>query len=111
MYVCICKGITENQIRDAIRGGLCTRKEISRCLKVGTTCGKCNREVRNLLRHSLSAGNLNFRSLLDEEGPKAFKLSSRLTFSESPAGVPRGEVRPDSAQVVQQVMESAACRV
>ncbi len=111
MYVCICKGVTENQIRDAIRGGLCTRKEISRCLKVGTTCGKCNQEVRNLLRHSLSASSLNFNSLLEEGGPRAFKLPSRLSFSESPVGVPLGEVRPDSVQVVQQAMESAACRV
>lgn len=109
MYVCICKGVTENQIRDAIRGGLCTRREISRCLKVGTTCGKCNQEVRNLLRHSLSAGNFN--SLLEEEGPKAFKLPVRPSFSESPAGVPRGEVRPDSAPVVPPAMDSAACRI
>ncbi len=68
MYVCICKGITENQIRDAIRGGLCTRKEIFRCLKVGTACGKCNQEVGDLLRSSLSTGNSGLMSLLCEEG-------------------------------------------
>jgi bacterioferritin-associated ferredoxin len=50
MYVCICKGVTEGQIREAVRGGLCTRKDVSRCLKVGTACGKCNPEVRALLQ-------------------------------------------------------------
>jgi bacterioferritin-associated ferredoxin len=104
MYVCICKGVTENQIRDVIRGGLCTRKEISRCLKVGTACGKCNQEVGDLLRSSLAAGNV--RSLLRDEEYQTFKISSpgRLSLPESPAGA----VKPDTARVVQ-VMERAAC--
>jgi bacterioferritin-associated ferredoxin len=50
MYICICKAVTENQICEAIRSGACTRKEITECLKVGTVCGKCNREIRDLLR-------------------------------------------------------------
>jgi len=71
MYVCICKGVTENQIRDAIRGGLCTRKEVSRCLKVGTACGKCNQDVNALLRCSLSNQNGDARCTLVEMGPAA----------------------------------------
>jgi bacterioferritin-associated ferredoxin len=50
MYICICKAVTESQICEAIRAGACTRKEITDCLKVGTACGKCNREIRDLLR-------------------------------------------------------------
>jgi len=50
MYVCICKAVTERQIGEAIRSGACTRKEIAACLDAGTACGKCNREIRNLLR-------------------------------------------------------------
>lgn len=108
MYVCICKGITENQIRDAIRGGLGTRKEISRCLKVGTACGKCNQEVRDLLQRSLSTGNSSLMSLLSEEGPQTFKMPGRFSLPESSVGAPNGTVRPDAARVVQ-AMENAAC--
>jgi len=92
MYVCICKGITENQIRDAIRGGLCTRKEISRCLKVGTACGKCNHEVGNLLARSPSIDDSSLMSLLSVSRP------------ESSAG----KARPETSRVVQ-VMENDAC--
>lgn len=54
MYICICKAVTESQICEAIRSGACTRKEITECLKVGTACGKCNREIRDLLRTAQS---------------------------------------------------------
>lgn len=49
MYVCICKGVTESQICEAIERGLCTRKEIANCLKAGTGCGKCGPDIRDLL--------------------------------------------------------------
>jgi len=49
MYVCICKAVTDSQIRAAISQGACTRKDLAQCLKVGRDCGKCNAEVRELL--------------------------------------------------------------
>ncbi|MGY6217695.1 (2Fe-2S)-binding protein [Methylolobus aquaticus] len=49
MYVCICKAVTETQIREAVREGLCTHRDVSRCLRVGTVCGKCAPDVRALL--------------------------------------------------------------
>jgi bacterioferritin-associated ferredoxin len=110
MYVCICKGITENQIRDAIHSGLCTRKEISRCLKVGTACGKCNQEVGDLLQRSLSTGNSSLISLLSEEDSQTFKIPSpdRLSLPESSAGARNVTARPNAARVVR-VMENAPC--
>ena len=110
MYVCICKGITENQIRDAIRSGLCTRREISRNLKAGTACGKCRQEVRDLLQRSLSTGDSGLMSSLSDEGPQTFKIPSpgRLSLPESPVGAPQGALRPEAAQVVY-VIENAAC--
>jgi bacterioferritin-associated ferredoxin len=52
MYVCICKGVTESQICEAIERGLCTRKEIASCLKAGTGCGKCGPDIRDLLQRT-----------------------------------------------------------
>jgi bacterioferritin-associated ferredoxin len=50
MYVCICKAVTDSQIREAIHQGACTRKELAQCLRVGRDCGKCNPELRELLQ-------------------------------------------------------------
>ncbi|CAG0963189.1 Bacterioferritin-associated ferredoxin [Anaerolineae bacterium] len=49
MYICICKAVTDGQIRQAIHEGACTRKQLIECLNVGRDCGKCNPEVRELL--------------------------------------------------------------
>ena len=51
MYICICKAVTDGQIRHAISQGACTRKQLAECLSVGRDCGKCNAEVRALLEH------------------------------------------------------------
>lgn len=40
MYVCICKGITEEQIRTAAKQGGSDREILNR-LGVGTDCGVC----------------------------------------------------------------------
>jgi bacterioferritin-associated ferredoxin len=49
MYICICKAVTDGQIREAINRGACTRKDLIKCLSVGKDCGKCNADVRDLL--------------------------------------------------------------
>jgi len=49
MYICICKAVTDHQIREAIQQGACTRKQLIECLSVGRDCGKCNADVRELL--------------------------------------------------------------
>ena len=49
MYICICKAVTDGQIREAISQGACTRKQLAECLSVGRDCGKCNPELRELL--------------------------------------------------------------
>lgn len=41
MYVCLCKGITDSQLRDAVAEGSTTFKEVKQQLGVGVQCGKC----------------------------------------------------------------------
>ncbi len=50
MYICICKAVTDGQIRQAIDQGACTRRQLRECLSVGRDCGKCNPDVRELLK-------------------------------------------------------------
>jgi bacterioferritin-associated ferredoxin len=49
MYVCVCKAVTDSQIKLAIDNGVCTRKQLFQCFGVGSDCGKCNRHVKELL--------------------------------------------------------------
>jgi bacterioferritin-associated ferredoxin len=42
MYICICKGITEKQIQDAVTSRHSSSpKEILKALGVGSDCGTC----------------------------------------------------------------------
>lgn len=49
MYVCVCKAVTDKQIKSAINNGYCSRKDLNQCLGVGTVCGKCSSQVKQLL--------------------------------------------------------------
>lgn len=42
MYVCICRGITERDIRQAASGGICSIEELSEKMGVGQDCGCCS---------------------------------------------------------------------
>lgn len=41
MYVCVCKAVTDRQIREAAQGGARTLKDLRRDLGVTSDCGRC----------------------------------------------------------------------
>ncbi len=41
MYVCLCQGVTDGQIRDAIYEGCCSYRDVRETLGVASQCGKC----------------------------------------------------------------------
>ena len=49
MYVCLCQGVTDSAIRNEIRNGATSFREIRDRLKVGTQCGKCVCSARELI--------------------------------------------------------------
>ncbi|MDD5578943.1 MAG: (2Fe-2S)-binding protein [Methylobacter sp.] len=53
MYVCVCKAVTDTQIKNAIVNGVCTRRQLFQCFGVGGDCGKCNKHVKELLNRNL----------------------------------------------------------
>ncbi|POZ52881.1 (2Fe-2S)-binding protein [Methylovulum psychrotolerans] len=52
MYVCVCKAVTDKQIKTAIDNGVCTRRQLFECFGVGSDCGKCNKHVKELLNQN-----------------------------------------------------------
>lgn len=55
MYVCVCKGVTDGQIREAVREGACTVRELRARLGVTTCCGRCASHTRIVLDEALNA--------------------------------------------------------
>lgn len=54
MYVCLCQGVTDNQIRDAIYEGRCSHREVREATGVGTQCGKCACLAKQVVRETLN---------------------------------------------------------
>ena len=53
MYVCICKGITDTQIRAAVEDGAHSLRDVRNTLGVASQCGKCGILTRQIVRETL----------------------------------------------------------
>jgi len=52
MYICICNGISEREIRARAEEGLRTLAELESCLGVGAGCGRCRHAASEVLNES-----------------------------------------------------------
>lgn len=64
MYVCLCRGVTDHQIRAAVENGAQSVRAVRDQLGVMTQCGKCACLTREIVQDSImdveSAQNLFF---------------------------------------------------
>lgn len=49
MYVCLCKSITDRQIRETVQNGANSFAEVRRELGVSTQCGKCGQLAKSIV--------------------------------------------------------------
>ena len=49
MYVCLCKGVSDKDIKHLVSAGACSVEEIMRCTGAGTGCGSCVGEIDELV--------------------------------------------------------------
>lgn len=49
MYVCICRAVTEAEVRGCIVAGACTLKDVVNRSEAGTGCGTCVGKIVALL--------------------------------------------------------------
>ncbi|GAA6166386.1 bacterioferritin-associated ferredoxin [Sessilibacter corallicola] len=54
MYICICKGITDSQIREAVCSGASSLRSVRQQLGAMTQCGKCAAQTRQLVNETIS---------------------------------------------------------
>jgi len=57
MYVCLCKGITDTQIRAAVEDGASSIREVRNSLGVASQCGKCGILAREIVREALMSSS------------------------------------------------------
>jgi len=53
MYVCLCQGVTDGQIREAIYDGCCSYRDVRETLGVASQCGKCACLAKQVVRETL----------------------------------------------------------
>jgi len=54
MYVCLCKGITDSQIKDSINiNGFTRLNQLHKELGICGQCGKCAKETRRIMNECL----------------------------------------------------------
>ena len=49
MYVCLCRAVTDRQVRTAIRSGACSVADVMECTRAGTCCGGCHPTIEDIL--------------------------------------------------------------
>lgn len=54
MYVCLCRAVTDRQIRESVENGANSFREVREELDVGTCCGRCVPEARELIDQALA---------------------------------------------------------
>ncbi len=59
MYVCLCKAVTDRQIKDSINGGASTFAEVRRSLGVSTQCGKCMKQAKMIVETSVKKASFH----------------------------------------------------
>jgi len=53
MFVCLCKSVTDHEIRDAVDEGVSSFAAMQERLEVGSVCGACTCEVKQILQEKL----------------------------------------------------------
>ena len=54
MYVCICKAVTDTQIKRAVDNGASSLRDIRNELGAMTQCGKCSSLTKQILNEALA---------------------------------------------------------
>ncbi len=55
MYVCLCKGVTDRDIKVAVAEGAQSFREVRKSLGVATQCGKCACFANGIIQDEIKA--------------------------------------------------------
>lgn len=55
MLVCQCRGVSDRQIRRAVKNGACSLREVARETGAGMRCGGCRSSVAQVVQEALQS--------------------------------------------------------
>ena len=64
MYVCLCHGVTDREIREAADNGVSSMRQLGKELGVGTQCGRCACTAREIPGESRTPDYLAMANML-----------------------------------------------
>ena len=62
MYICLCNGITDRDIRQCAASGVCSMSDLECSLGVGASCGRCRASAVEILEEFRSPAKSEFFS-------------------------------------------------
>ncbi len=59
MWVCVCKAVTDQQVRECIANGAETREAVTKACEAGGDCGACHEKIEEMIDdHLIAVGRL-----------------------------------------------------
>ena len=55
MFICLCRGVTDTQIRAEVSQGAVSYEDIQRRLDVGVCCGTCKESAEEVIAESIAS--------------------------------------------------------
>lgn len=55
MLVCHCRGVSDRQIKRAVKNGACSLREVARATGAGMRCGGCRENVAQVVEDALQS--------------------------------------------------------
>ncbi len=62
MYVCLCNGFTDRDVKSAIASGADAVPNVYECLGASPQCAKCSIQIRELIQEEKSQKAITFSS-------------------------------------------------
>ena len=66
MIVCHCKGLTDRDVRSAVRCGAMTRGSVARACGAGAECGGCRPAIEEIIEQALAGDSFHVELTLVE---------------------------------------------
>ena len=63
MIVCLCEGVNDRVLREAVRDGACSVGAIARRTRAGTCCGACACDLKRVVKDELAKLDRDFLQL------------------------------------------------
>ncbi len=69
MYVCICKAVTDSDIRQAVSGGVRTMRQLARETGCSSNCGRCAVTAAEVLGQATAQGQSGLEIISQTSDP------------------------------------------